>query len=269
MDNYKDDDSRQEGYFRSFLGDFAFKILVTLFGILLVYLIFYTGTLIRNNLKEFHYIGQEKLQQKTLSVSASGKAKVEPDQAKISLGMRTASTSVKKAQKENNEVINKLISELKGLGVKKEDIKTTNYNVYPQYQTSKQKEEGEPAKYEVSQNVKVTIKNLDKTAKIISMAGNLGVNDIGNLQYDIKDKEDIKAEAREDAIKKARSKAEMIAKKLDTEVVEVVSYNESGSDFHYPKMREAAMGGAGADMPKIEPGQEEVSVQINVEYRLR
>ncbi|MFB6226066.1 MAG: SIMPL domain-containing protein, partial [Candidatus Paceibacteria bacterium] len=253
----------------SFLGEFAFKIFLTLFGILLVYLIFYFGVLIRNNIKKYHFIGQEKLQQKTLSVNATGKAKIKPDMAEISLGMRTTSSSVEKAQQENDEIMSELIGRLKDMGIKKEDIQTTNYNVYPQYQSPKQKKEGEPKEYDVSQNVKVKIRDLDKTEKIISMAGELGVNNIGNLQFDIDDKEDIKKRARKDAIEKARAKADMIASNLGSRVVEVVSYNESSNDFHFPVMREAAMGGAGDSMPKIEPGQKDVSVQVNIKYRIK
>lgn len=253
----------------SFLGEFAFKILLTLFGILLVYLIFYFGVLIRNNIKKYHFIGQEKLQQKTLSINATGKAEIKPDVAEISLGMRTTSSSVKQAQQENDKIMNELIARLEDMGIKEEDIQTTNYNVYPQYQTPKQRKEGEPEEYDVSQDVQVKIRDLDKTEKIISMAGDLGVNDIGNLQFDIEDKESIKKRARKDAIKKARQKADMIANKLGSKVLGVVSYNESNNDFHLPMMKEAARGGAGDAMPRVEPGQKEVSVQVNIKYNIQ
>ena len=62
---------------------------------------------------------------------------------------------------------------LKELGVESKDIQTANYNVYPQYDYT----DGKSALkgYQVSQNVTVKIRNLDKADQILGLAGEVGV----------------------------------------------------------------------------------------------
>src|SRR3989344_9540576 len=54
-------------------GEFAQKIFFTLLAILLVYVIFLVGTLIRNNIEEYYHIGQADRQERTITLDATAK----------------------------------------------------------------------------------------------------------------------------------------------------------------------------------------------------
>src|SRR3989344_8124430 len=68
------------------------------------------------------------------SSSGEGEATAVPDEATISVGVTKNALTVDEAQKQANTVANKLISDLKKLGILDKDIKTTNYNVHPNYE---------------------------------------------------------------------------------------------------------------------------------------
>ncbi|MFH1292172.1 MAG: SIMPL domain-containing protein [bacterium] len=53
---------------------FGRKIIMTLFGVLLAYLIFFLGTLINNNIKKAEYIGKPEKMERTITVVGYGRA---------------------------------------------------------------------------------------------------------------------------------------------------------------------------------------------------
>jgi uncharacterized protein len=67
------------------------------------------------------------------SMSGEGKESIKPDVAVINLGVQANAATVKEAQDRINESINSITSEVKKLGIDEKDIKTENYNVYPNY----------------------------------------------------------------------------------------------------------------------------------------
>src|SRR3989344_5426227 len=67
------------------------------------------------------------------TVQGTGEATAVPDTAMISLGVNKEASTVEAAQKQVNEIINKITNDLKKLGVEEKNIKTTNYSVNPNY----------------------------------------------------------------------------------------------------------------------------------------
>ena len=72
-----------------------------------------------------------------LIVSETGKVTAIPDIAKVSLGIEEQGVSLKVVQDSVNSKSKKLTNELKKLGIDEKDIKTVNYNVYPEYSYEK------------------------------------------------------------------------------------------------------------------------------------
>jgi len=93
-------------------------------------------------------------------VSGEGKVSVTPDVAKITFGIQENGQSLKQVQGEVNTKSKTLTAAVKKLGIADSDIKTTSYNVYPQYDytNSNQKITG----YQVSTDYQITVKDFDK-----------------------------------------------------------------------------------------------------------
>lgn len=251
--------------------DAAKKILMTLVGILLVYITVYVGALIRNTLTAHAYIGQAEQQQRTITVDGRAKVSVVPDVASIVLGMQVNKPTVEEAQTENTAVMNTLIEGLKERGIEEKDIQTQHYNVsqWYTYTNGTREEDG----YQVSQNVKVTIRDIESADDILGFAGTVGANSIGGLTYEIDDTSTSEQQAREEAITDAFEKADRLAKTLGLRLTQVVGYNEyTGGGYPTPmyarSYADEAVGYGGA-APQVEAGSENVVMNVSVTFEIR
>ncbi|HBU06809.1 MAG TPA: hypothetical protein DEB09_01870 [Candidatus Magasanikbacteria bacterium] len=251
--------------------DFGKKLMFTLLGILLAYAIVFMGTLIRNNLQKYNYIGQADKMERTIMVEGIGKVTAKPDIAMISMGMTASGTTVVVAQEKNTAVMNNLIAKVKALGIVEDDIQTANYNIYPQYDYTEK--DGSVLKgYEVQQTVSVKIRDLAKSSQVLALAGEVGANNVSGLQFTIDDNEVYKAEARVKALKQVAEKAKALSQSLGVNLVGIVSYNEYSGDANYPmyKYAESALGMGGATpAPDIQSGSTDVILNVNVTFEIR
>ncbi|MBM3205410.1 DUF541 domain-containing protein [Candidatus Shapirobacteria bacterium] len=203
----------------------------------------------------------------TFDVQAEGKVTAIPDTAEINVGIQVNKTTVQAAQKEANEKINKVSEEIKKLGVEGKYIKTTEYNVYPEYDyRAGQKIVG----YNVNITLKIKVKDFDKINQVIDTATSLGANQIGNLTFTIDDEkmEDLKMEARKQAIEKAKDKAKEIAQAGGIRLGRLVNISETLTpEYPTPLLREAGLGGGVEEQAtQIQPGESEITVSIILSY---
>ncbi|MEM3786730.1 MAG: SIMPL domain-containing protein, partial [Nitrososphaeria archaeon] len=105
----------------------------------------------------------DEVREHTIYVYGTGEIKVNPDMAKIMLSVITEEPNAKDAAIKNALIVEELIKRLENIGVSKEDIQTTSYNIYPIYYYPK---EGQPTivGYRVvnSLEVRVTEKDVNK-----------------------------------------------------------------------------------------------------------
>ena len=242
---------------------FAKKIMLTLLGILLVYIIVLVGTIIRNNLAKYDVIGFSDKMERTIMIEADGKVTAKPDIAMTSMGMTAKGKTVLEAQQKNTEAVNKLIVKLKGFNIANDDIQTANYNVYPEYDYK----DGSSTLvgYSVSQSVQIKIRDLKNADKVLGLAGELGLNNVGGLSFTIDDSDVYIAEARQKAMEKAAEKARVLSQMLGVKITGIVSYNEyeaDGKGVYYKAVEDYGMGGGAT--PTIESGSMDVVIHVSV-----
>lgn len=246
------------------------KIFHTFILIIWAYIIVFLGTMIRNNIRAYDYIGQADKTERTLALEARGKVVTRPDIAATTIGMTSSGETVGQAQEANTKVMNNLISKLKALGVEDKDIKTTNYNIYPQYDYLEN--EGRVLKgYDVNQNVTIKIRDLDKVNAVIALAGEVGANNVGGLEFTIDDMEVYLTEARRDAMDKIIAKMNNLRDLIGIKFVDVVSYNEySGGSGPYPIYETKALDyGIGGAAPVIESGSTDVILNVSIVFEIK
>lgn len=229
----------------------------------------YLGVLTWNAVEAHNYIGVSEEQRHSISFQGSGDITATPDVAKVTLGHSITEENVADAQETNSEKINSVISKLKNdFGIEDKDIKTANYSISPQYDYVDG--ERELQGYQVSQNVEVKIRDLDRIKDILGFAGETELNRVGNLSFDIEDKEELKKEAREEAIKEARDKADSLADTLGVNLGKIVNFSEGFSNEQpRPVYQEKALGRGGADSaPDIESGSQEIKVNVSLTYEI-
>jgi uncharacterized protein YggE len=206
-------------------------------------------------------------------VSGEGKVFVTPDIAKVTLGIQDSGASLKTVQNAVNTKSKSLTDALKKLGIGESDIKTTSYNVYPQYDytTPTQKITG----YQVSTDYEVTVKDFDKVNDVVVAGTQAGANMVGNVSFDLNEetKTEKMNEARALAVKDAKGRAEGLAKAAGISLGKIINVSENQNNNIVRPMALPVSGGGGPDksvtQPDIQPGQTELDVTISLSYEVR
>jgi hypothetical protein len=205
------------------------------------------------------------------TVQGTGEATAVPDTAQISLGVEKEGSTVEVAQKQVNEIINKITNDLKKLGVEEKNIKTTNYFVNPNRDFST----GKPisAGYIVSANVEVRIKPIEKANKAVDIATADGATQVGGVTFVLADEDQKKLEdkARIEAVKEAKEKAQSLASAAGIRLGRIVDVQESSGGFPQPMLRSSDLKmEASTERPspptELNPGENKISVTISLSY---
>lgn len=206
----------------------------------------------------------------TFDVTGEGIAAAVPDTAKINLGIEIESPTVTQAQQEANQTINNISEKLQSLGIKKEKIKTTRYNVYPkkEYVDGKSTIDG----YRININLSVEVDDLEKINQVIDTAASLGANQIGQLNLTISDdkKEKLLQEARKEAVKKAKQKAKDLTNAAGVKLGKIVNIHENRPLASQPifEMAKNTFQDSGGGETQIQAGESEVKVVITLSYEI-
>jgi uncharacterized protein len=210
---------------------------------------------------------------RTLSVSGSGEALLAPDIAYIYVGVHTENPAAAEAVAENTANTEKLIQAIRDFGIDEEDIRTTNFSIYPmdRFDPSTGQPSGEKV-YAVDNTVYVTIRDLTKLGDLLDTTVQAGANNINSVQFDVADKAEALKEARAKAVKDAESQAQALAQAAGLSLGEIQSISFFDAQ-PYPLFEGKGGGGmaaadSAASVP-IQPGQLTFTVSVSVTYALK
>lgn len=204
----------------------------------------------------------------TISFSGEGKISAKPDIATVDFAIITEATISKAAQDLNSPKSKTVTDFLKKQGTDEKDIKTTSYNIYPQYSYPRP---GTPEikGYQVSQGFEVKIRNLEKISSILDGLVSAGANNIINLGLSIDNPEKLKSEARAQAVADAKQKASELENQIGIKLGKIVNFSENSGRMpgvFYAKSAEVGLGGGG---PSVPTGENEIVVNITLTYQIK
>lgn len=207
-------------------------------------------------------------QPQSITVVGEGKVTLDPDIAHVTIGVETVNESVLDATAQNRETLESVLSALREAGIAEEDLQTSGFSVYAERYGPEGPLAESDVRYRVSNNVSVTIRDLDNVGSILDAAIEAGANNIYGINFALDDPGVAESEARELAIADAREKAEDIAALTSLEIVGVSSVSEvigAGGGYYAGNFAEqaAARGGGGAP---ISPGQLDLVMQLQVVF---
>lgn len=245
------------------------------------------GAMVITQVKEYRYIGGGVPSSNTISVSGSGEVFAAPDIANISFTVRESATKVSAAQDKVSVKVKAALAGIRKAGVADKDIKTQNYSSNPTYEW----QEGTPVcttsvsicppyrpgkqvitGYEVSQTVTVKVRNLEAVNGLVDGLATAGVTEMQGPNFAIDQEDALQAEARKQAIDKAKAKAEILARDLGVSLVRIVSFSEGNN---YPVYARAMVSAAGMDSAKAVPapelpqGENQITSNVTITYEIR
>lgn len=210
---------------------------------------------------------------KTITLSAEGKITVVPDVAIISFSVISEGDNPELLAKDSDQKMSSVIEFVKSKGIDSKDIKTTNYSLIPRYETDKKTRRTFISGYSLTQTVRLKIRDLKKIAEIMGGLVPLGINQIEGPNFIIDNPEKFLREARADAFSKIEAKAKEISAETKVklgQIVNIYEYLGGSSPIPYYRSSESQLTGGALKtyFPTIEPGSEELKVQLNVTYAL-
>ena len=197
-----------------------------------------------------------------------------PSQATVSLGVTATSNSSDQAKASANNVVNKVTSDLKALGIDGNKIKTTNFSVTPNGPGSIQPliaplNSGTGAYgYTANATIEIDTPTVDLANKAIDVASKDGANQLGgvNFTFDDATKNKLMQQAQAKAIADAKQKAQSLADAAGIKLGRIINISED--DNGGPIMFAAnAKGAAPApDQTQLNPGENTVSATVTLTF---
>ena len=204
-----------------------------------------------------------------ISFTGEGKIYIKPDIAFVDVSVVTQGERIKDVQDANTKKMNKVIGFLKDSGIDEKDIKTTNYNLYPQY-TYENNKIPQIMGYQINQTLNIKIRSLDKVGTILEGGVGAGINQVNSLYFGVENDEQVKEQARKMAIDDAKKKAEILASQLGVRLIKIIGFSDNTVGYQVPIYDAKAYGvGGGGATPDIQTGQNEITVNVTITYEIK
>lgn len=209
------------------------------------------------------------LQGTRLDIVATGETKRVPDVAVISAGVVTQAADAAGAMRENAQRMAGVVAALRKAGVAERDIATATISLNPQYRYG----ENVPpviTGYQATNTVSIRFRDIAKSGTILDALVAQGANQINGPSLQIDKPEAAEDEARTDAIRKARARAELYAAAAGLKVKRILSISESGGYAPPPPpiaFVRSAMAGKEADSMVV-AGEQSVGITVSVSFEL-
>jgi uncharacterized protein YggE len=213
-------------------------------------------------------------QQTGISICGHGKAAVKPDQARIQAGVRATAPTAEAARAQAASAMSAILAALKSGGVADADIQTSYFAVEPNftYDATGSHQNG----FVATNNVSVTIRAIDKAGAIVdamTRAGSDSVS-ISGIQFSSGDPTRAQSDAQHSALADAKRQAQEIADGAGVALGAPISIQVGGcgAQSQPPVVfgtADASQGKAAPPPTPIQPGPQEVIVDVAVVYAIR
>lgn len=163
-----------------------------------------------------------------LTVTGEAQVLLAADSAVMNLGVTTKAATVAEASATNATTLDAVINALHDAGVDAADIVTQDYSVSPvyDYQYGKLGDGEVISAYQVSNQLKVTVSNVNELGTVLDAAMKAGANEAYGITFQSSQTAEAKDKALTAAIAEAARKAEMMAKASGKKLGDLVALTE-------------------------------------------
>ncbi|MEX1129651.1 MAG: SIMPL domain-containing protein [Vicinamibacterales bacterium] len=201
----------------------------------------------------------------TIVTTGQAEVKMAPDRAWVAINAESRAKDPKEAQRLNADAMNAVMEKLKGLNLGADAIRTTSYELHPEfdYVDRKQTLRG----YVARNSIEVRVDEISRTGDVLGAAVGSGATSVGGLRFGLKDRDGAEREALRLAVRDARGRAEAAASGAGMQIVRVQRIEEqrmSGPEPPRPMMRQMAMESAADAAPPITPGTIEIRSMVTM-----
>ena len=219
-----------------------------------------------------------------ITVNGEGEVLAVPDIGQFSFSVQAEGEDASEAQELSGTKINDILEYLSEQGIEEKDIKTQNYNLYPNWRYEQEPcpigssfcPPGERVQdgFTVTQSVSVKVRDTDAAGAIIAGVGEQGATNLSGLNFTIDDTDALKQEARAKAIADAQEKAVVLAEQLGVRITRLQYYYEEDGGYYDSDFESRAIGlemaqdesFGGAELPM---GENSTTANVTITYEVK
>jgi uncharacterized protein YggE len=201
----------------------------------------------------------------TITVTGNGQVEGTPDTATFQIGVDTTATTAVEALENNNSQVATLESSLEQNGVLAKNMQTSWLNL-----SANTNSKGRVTGFSADDELNVTMNNLSDLGAALDAAVEAtgsGVT-LDGISFSISNQSALLATARAQAMQAANTEATQVAAGGGLAlgpIVKITDQENAGQQVFYAPVNAAA--GTASPVP-VQPGQEQLSVQVTVVYQL-
>lgn len=199
-------------------------------------------------------------------INARGEVDAMPDIAYMQLQISETSDSAVQAKSTVDQRSAQVLNAVAEQGVPESDIRASQIRIYPDYEwhDGKRVLRGQ----RVERSIDITLKDLSRYGAVLDALVNAGISELGNIRFDLSQRDALQAEAVQLAIGDAKARAEVLAAGFGRKLAGVYHIDEGASA---PVVYERAMmmdAKLGAQAPML-IGEETVTANLTVVFLLK
>ncbi len=204
----------------------------------------------------------------TLNLSAVGEVKAAPDQATITLGVKTTGKTAAQAMAANRERMSGVFAGLTAQGIQKKDIQTSNLSLAAQY-AYENNQAPRLTGYDANNDVTVIVHDVTRLGPAVDAVTAGGANQVNGIAFGLADPQPMMDEARRAAVKTLKARADLYAQASGLRVVRLVNLAEGATEAPVERRPMPMMAMAKMAAPtQVEPGELTLDVQLSAVYEL-
>jgi len=209
----------------------------------------------------------QNISQPSITVTGQAKSKQKNQIATFNAGVSAVHDNKQSAIYEVNTKIAAIIQAAKDFGIKSEDIKTQNMNVFQSEETyyEEGRQKARPGQWRVNNTIEVILRDVDRAGNLASTLTKAGATSMYGPNFQLDDTIEAENQLLAEAVEDARKKAEIIAKGSERKLGKVLNVLEGSASYPQPIMYAREAGGGGG---AVEPGTGTVYQSVTVTFEM-
>ncbi len=203
-----------------------------------------------------------------LTLTAEGHSTRVPDIARFTAGVTTRGRNAAAALAANAQKMNAVIAALRAAGIADRDIQTSNLSLNPQYGEARDNAPAPVVGYEASNSLTIKERKVAEYGQVVDALVAAGANQVDGPSFEIEDADAAGDEARIDAIKRARTRADLYARAAGLHVVRILTITDGGAGTVRPPMPMMVRAMAASPKTPVAAGEVETGASVTIAFEL-
>jgi len=210
----------------------------------------------------------------TISVMGAGEAQLKPDFARIFVSVETEADTVAQATSANAAGSERVLARIESLGVRKDDIRTANFQVLrsPVEIDRNGKVVRDKIRFTATHRLEITTRDLAGVGRLAGEILASGDMTFQSVSFGLDRQDEGGDKAREAAVRDARRQAEVYAKAAGVALGRVIEIRDGSAQAYEqtvePRLRMAMAKGGAEEVPIVPPATIRYNASVQMVWQL-